>query len=50
MLRCDDEPVVLEGLRRLFSSAVALVHAAESMDGLKPSIADGSRIPDLIVT
>jgi signal transduction histidine kinase/CheY-like chemotaxis protein len=50
MLLCDDEPTVLEGLRRLFSSAGALVHAAESMDGFEAILADDSRIPDLIVT
>ena len=50
MLLCDDEPTVLEGLRRLFSSAGALVHAAESMAGFEAILADDSRIPDLIVT
>ncbi|WP_250517182.1 hybrid sensor histidine kinase/response regulator [Caballeronia sp. INDeC2] len=50
MLLCDDEPIVLEGLRRLFSSAGALVHAAESMAGFEAILADDSRIPDLIVT
>ncbi|MGF6873667.1 hybrid sensor histidine kinase/response regulator [Paraburkholderia sp. MM5477-R1] len=49
MLLCDDEPTVLEGLRRLFSSAGALVHAAESMAGFEAVLADDSRIPDLIV-
>ncbi|WP_109479966.1 hybrid sensor histidine kinase/response regulator [Paraburkholderia sp. C35] len=49
ILLCDDEPVVLEGLRRLFSSAGALVLAAESMMGFEAMIADDSRIPDLIV-
>jgi len=50
MLLCDDEPTVLEGLRRLFSSAGALVQAAESMAGFEAILADDSRIPDLIVT
>jgi CheY-like chemotaxis protein len=50
MLLCDDEPFVLEGLRRLFSSAGSLVHAAESMAGFEAILADDSRIPDLIVT
>jgi signal transduction histidine kinase/CheY-like chemotaxis protein len=50
MFLCDDEPIVLEGLRRLFSSAGALVHAAESIDGFETILADDSRIPDLIVT
>lgn len=50
MLLCDDEPTVLEGLRRLFSSAGALVLAAESMAGFETILADDSRIPDLIVT
>ena len=49
MLLCDDEPIVLEGLRRLFSSAGALVYAAESMAGFEAILADDSRIPDLIV-
>jgi len=49
MLLCDDEPTVLEGLRRLFSSAGALVQAAESMAGFDAILADDSRIPDLIV-
>ncbi|WP_144147032.1 hybrid sensor histidine kinase/response regulator [Paraburkholderia sp. BCC1884] len=49
MLLCDDEPTVLEGLRRLFSSAGALVHAAGSMAGFEAILADDSRIPDLIV-
>jgi CheY-like chemotaxis protein len=47
---CDDEPIVLEGLRRFFASAGALVHAAESMAGFETMLADDSRIPDLIVT
>ncbi|WNC93988.1 hybrid sensor histidine kinase/response regulator [Paraburkholderia sp. FT54] len=49
MLLCDDEPTVLEGMRRLLSSAGALVHAAESMAGFEAILADDSRIPDLIV-
>ncbi|WP_429298102.1 hybrid sensor histidine kinase/response regulator [Paraburkholderia sp. GAS199] len=49
MLLCDDEPTVLEGLRRLFSSAGALVYAAESMAGFEAVLSDDSRIPDLIV-
>lgn len=50
MLLCDDESSVLEGLRRLFSSAGALVHAADSIAGFDVIVADDSRIPDLIVT
>jgi signal transduction histidine kinase/CheY-like chemotaxis protein len=50
ILLCDDEPIVLEGLRRFFASAGALVHAAESMAGFETMLADDSRIPDLIVT
>ena len=50
MLLCDDEPAVLEGLRRLFASAGALVYAAESLKGFEAILADDSRIPDLIVT
>jgi signal transduction histidine kinase/CheY-like chemotaxis protein len=49
MLLCDDEPTVLEGLRRLFSSAGALVYAAESMAGFEAILADDSRVPDLVV-
>ncbi|MBB6200835.1 signal transduction histidine kinase/CheY-like chemotaxis protein [Paraburkholderia fungorum] len=49
MLLCDDDPTVLEGLRRLFSSAGALVYAAESMAGFEAILADDGRIPDLIV-
>ncbi|QGZ66230.1 hybrid sensor histidine kinase/response regulator [Paraburkholderia acidisoli] len=50
ILLCDDEPIVLEGLLRLLSSAGALVHAAGSMEGFAAILADDSRIPDLIVT
>ncbi|MDR5760031.1 ATP-binding protein [Caballeronia sp. LZ035] len=50
VLLCDDEPAVLEGLRRLLSSAGARVHAAESMAGFEAILADDTRIPDLIVT
>lgn len=50
MLLCDDEPTVLEGLRRLFSSAGSLVLAAGSMAGFEAIFADDSRVPDLIVT
>ncbi|MDR5822979.1 MULTISPECIES: hybrid sensor histidine kinase/response regulator [unclassified Caballeronia] len=50
VLLCDDEPAVLEGLRRLLSSAGARVDAAESMAGFEAILADDSRIPDLIVT
>jgi signal transduction histidine kinase/CheY-like chemotaxis protein len=50
MLLCDDEPTVLEGMRRLFSSAGSLVYAAESMAGFEAILADDSRVPDLIVT
>ncbi|WP_031357322.1 hybrid sensor histidine kinase/response regulator [Caballeronia sordidicola] len=50
VLLCDDEPTVLEGLRRLFSSAGALVDTAESMAGFEAILADDGRIPDIIVT
>ena len=50
ILLCDDEPTVLEGLRRLFSSAGALVDAAESMAGFEAILADDGRVPDIIVT
>ena len=50
VLLCDDEPTVLEGLRRLFLSAGALVDAAESMTGFEAILADEGRAPDIIVT
>jgi len=50
VLLCDDEPTVLEGLRRLFLSAGALVNTAESMAGFETILADDSRVPDIIVT
>ncbi|KXU94861.1 hypothetical protein CR51_26010 [Caballeronia megalochromosomata] len=50
ILLCDDEPTVLEGLRRLFLSAGALVDSAESMKGFEPILADDGRVPDIIVT
>jgi signal transduction histidine kinase len=50
VLLCDDEPTVLEGLRRLFSSAGALVDTAGSMAGFEAILADDGRVPDIIVT
>jgi signal transduction histidine kinase len=50
ILLCDDEPTVLEGLRRLFLSAGALVDSAESIKGFEAILADDSRAPDIIVT
>ena len=50
VLLCDDEPTVLEGLRRLFLSAGALVDSAESMTGIKTILAEDGRAPDVIVT
>src|SRR5471030_320991 len=50
VLLCDDEPTVLEGLRRLFSSVGALVDTAESMAGFEAILADDGRVPDIIVT
>ena len=50
VLLCDDEPNVLEGLRRLFLSAGALVDTAESMAGFETIMADDGRIPDILVT
>jgi len=50
VLLCDDEPTVLEGLRRLFLSAGALVDTAKSMAGFDAILADDGRIPDIIVT
>jgi CheY-like chemotaxis protein len=47
---CDDDPTVLEGLRRLFLSAGALVDSAESMTGIEAILADDGRVPDVIVT
>ena len=50
VLLCDDEPTVLEGLRRLFLSAGALVDTAESMAGFEAILAEDGRAPDVIVT
>ncbi|MBB5463580.1 hybrid sensor histidine kinase/response regulator [Paraburkholderia sp. Cpub6] len=50
ILLCDDEPTVLEGLRRLFLSAGALVDTAGSMAGFEAILADDGRAPDIIVT
>jgi signal transduction histidine kinase len=50
ILLCDDEPTVLEGLRRLFISAGALVDTAESMAGFEAILADDGRVPDIVVT
>ena len=50
VMLCDDEPTVLEGLRRLFLSAGALVDTAESMTGFEAIFADDGRVPDIIVT
>jgi signal transduction histidine kinase len=50
VLLCDDEPIVLEGLRRLFSGAGALVDTAESMAEFEAILADDGRIPDILVT
>ena len=50
VLLCDDEPTVLEGLRRLFVSAGALVDTAESMAEFEAILVDDGRIPDIIVT
>ncbi|QIE27028.1 Sensor histidine kinase RcsC (plasmid) [Caballeronia sp. SBC1] len=50
VLLCDDEPTVLEGLRRLFSSAGALVDSTESMTGIEAILAEEGRVPDIIVT
>jgi signal transduction histidine kinase len=50
VLLCDDESIVLEGLRRLFSSAGALVDTAESMTGIEAILAEDGRAPDVIVT
>ena len=47
---CDDEPTVLEGLRRLFVSAGARVDSAGSMTGIEAILADDARVPDVIVT
>jgi signal transduction histidine kinase/CheY-like chemotaxis protein len=50
VLLCDDQPAVLEGLRRLFSSAGALVDCAQSLAGFDAILADAGRAPDIIVT
>ncbi|MFM0109673.1 hybrid sensor histidine kinase/response regulator [Paraburkholderia nemoris] len=50
ILLCDDEPAVLEGLRRLFLSAGALVDTAGSMAGFDAILSEDGRAPDVIVT
>ena len=50
ILLCDDEPTVLEGLRRLFLSAGALVDTAGSMTGFEAILAEDGRAPDVIIT
>jgi CheY-like chemotaxis protein len=50
ILLCDDEPTVLEGLRRLFLSTGAMVDSAESMTGIEAILAADSRVPDVIIT
>jgi signal transduction histidine kinase len=50
ILLCDDEPIVLEGLRRLFLSAGALVDSAGSMKGFEAILAEDGRAPDVIIT
>jgi signal transduction histidine kinase/CheY-like chemotaxis protein len=50
VMLCDDDPTVLEGLRRLFLSAGALVDCADSMAGFNAILADDGRVPDVIVT
>jgi len=50
VLLCDDEPTVLEGLRRLFLSAGAVVDTAESMTGIEAILAEDGRAPDVVVT
>jgi signal transduction histidine kinase/CheY-like chemotaxis protein len=50
VLLCDDEPTVLEGLRRLFLSAGAVVDTAESMTGVEAILAEDGRAPDVVVT
>ncbi|TCF96639.1 hypothetical protein BZM26_36435 [Paraburkholderia strydomiana] len=50
ILLCDDEPTVLEGLRRLFLNAGALVDSAGSLKGFDAILADDGRAPDIIVT
>ena len=42
--------IFLEGLRRLFLSAGALVDTAESMAGFETILADDGRVPDIIIT
>lgn len=46
---CDDEPNVLEGLRRLFVSAGALVDSAGSATGIEAILTGDGRAPDAIV-
>ncbi|OTP76120.1 Na+/proline symporter / Sensor histidine kinase PrlS [Caballeronia sordidicola] len=50
VLLCDDDPLVLEGLRQLFLGVGARVDTAESMTEIEAFLIDGSRPPDVTVT
>ena len=47
---CDDEAMVLEGMRRLLESAGALVDAADSPEAVDAIIEATARSPDVFVT
>ncbi|RFU49709.1 hybrid sensor histidine kinase/response regulator [Paraburkholderia sp. DHOC27] len=49
ILLCDDDPIILEGLRRLFVSAGALVDTAASLSDIEGVLTPEGRVPDLIV-
>lgn len=50
IILCDDEPDILEGLRRLFAEAGALVEVASSIEEVEVIISRVERAPDVIVT
>ncbi|MGV7245728.1 hybrid sensor histidine kinase/response regulator [Caballeronia sp. M23-90] len=47
---CDDDPAVLEGLRRLFSGAGLLVDAVGSIAEVATLLQGSSRSPDVVIT
>ncbi|GJH13639.1 hybrid sensor histidine kinase/response regulator [Caballeronia novacaledonica] len=47
---CDDEPIVLEGLRQLFADAGALLDTAQSLREVESMLTDDARVPDVIIT
>jgi two-component system, sensor histidine kinase len=50
VMLCDDDPVILEGLRRLFEEAGAVIDTAASMRDIEAILAEDGRCPDIVVT